>query len=144
LSLALTPMLHESAAALLRERTGLVLSPTRLQSFERYLADDMRRRRTRNPERYLARLAAEPQMFDDLVTAMTVGETYFFRDPRQLEVLKSELVPTLQRVRPHGHRLRFWSAGCATGEEAYTLSIIARDAGVHPAPTILGTDISRR
>lgn len=134
---------YQVAAELVRDRTGLVFGDSRRQAFAQYLADATRRTRSRSPQRYLMRLAQEQELFDDLVAAMTVGETYFFRDPAQLDMVRDELLPALRSARPAGHRLRIWSAGCASGEEPYTLSMIARDAGVEPAPSIIGTDISR-
>jgi chemotaxis protein methyltransferase CheR len=55
---------------------------------------------------------------------LTVGETYFFRDPRVFTLLEEEILPALTRARRgHVRRLRLWSAGCATGEEPYSLAI---------------------
>jgi chemotaxis protein methyltransferase CheR len=81
---------------------------------------------------------------DDLVAEITVGETYFFREPRQMEVIKREIIPDLRSHRTPGHRLRIWSAGCASGEEAYTLAIIAREFGLEPPADIVATDLSRQ
>src|SRR6266481_3808172 len=54
-----------------------------------------------------------------LASALTVGETYFFRDQRCFEALGERVLPDLVRQRQGGERrLRVWSAGCATGEEA--------------------------
>jgi chemotaxis protein methyltransferase CheR len=54
---------------------------------------------------------------------LTVGETYFFREKRSLEVFEKDIVPELIRTRP-GKVIRIWSAGCATGEEAYSVAIM--------------------
>lgn len=60
-----------------------------------------------------------------LLDNLTVGETYFFREPETLEALESDLLPELIRERRTGFRaLRIWSAGCASGEEPYTLAIL--------------------
>ncbi len=81
-----------------------------------------------------------------LACHLTVGETYFFRDPQVFEALKMHILPTLiQSRRQCGKILRFWCAGCATGEEAYSLAILVQ----RMIPdfrqwqiTILGTDIN--
>lgn len=134
---------HQAAAALVRQRTGLVFNDARRVSFEGALAVAMRRARVQDVNDYLSRLAAHPELLDDLVAEITVGETYFFREPRQLDVIRHEILPDLVSRRPKDHRLRIWSAGCATGEEAYTLAIMARELQLEPRPHILATDISR-
>jgi chemotaxis protein methyltransferase CheR len=98
-----------------------------------------------------------------LIESLTVHETFFHRDQSQLEFLRRRLLPELIEAAARGrrYRLRFWSAGCATGEEAYTLAILGllalRDAGFAEetpdrgiacaAPwqiDVLGSDISRQ
>jgi chemotaxis protein methyltransferase CheR len=55
---------------------------------------------------------------------LTVGETYFFRDPHVFTLLEEEILPALMHARRgHAHRLHLWSAGCATGEEPYSMAI---------------------
>lgn len=56
---------------------------------------------------------------------LTVGETYFFREPQVFDVLQTHILPALiQSRRQSGQHLRLWSAGCASGEEAYSLAIL--------------------
>ncbi|HEX3952660.1 MAG TPA: CheR family methyltransferase [Stellaceae bacterium] len=96
-----------------------------------------------------------------LIETLTVHETFFHRDRAQLELLAAILPEIIARAaRPGRWCLRLWSAGCATGEEAYTLAILAllalRDAGFAEETLdggivcrppwqleVLGTDISR-
>ncbi len=81
-----------------------------------------------------------------LASHLTVGETTFFRDARSLEALEQSVLPGLIRARLGGaRRLRLWSAGCATGEEAYSLAIIVSrllDDLKAWDVTILATDIN--
>jgi len=65
-------------------------------------------------------------MNEILATHLSVGETYFFREKQNLEILEEHiLTPLLQARRQNGQRrLRIWSAGCCTGEEAYTIAIL--------------------
>jgi chemotaxis protein methyltransferase CheR len=60
---------------------------------------------------------------DAVASYLTVGETYFFREQRSLEVFEREIVPELIRMRT-GEVIRIWSAGCATGEEPYSIAIM--------------------
>lgn len=79
---------------------------------------------------------------------LTVGETYFFREKRAFEILAERIVPELVLSRRGGEqRLRFWSAACCTGEEAYSLAITLRRAMPDFKDwqvTILATDVNPR
>lgn len=81
-----------------------------------------------------------------LAGELTVGETYFFREKRSLEIFSEQILPEMARGRQGtaGH-LRIWSAGCCTGEEPYTIAILLDralpDLGQWQV-TILGTDIN--
>jgi chemotaxis protein methyltransferase CheR len=78
-----------------------------------------------------------------LIDEVTIKETTFLRDRQQLETI--DWYGLLQRARKNGsHLIRIWSAGCATGEEVYTLALLAADAFAPADPPIdvLGTDIS--
>lgn len=61
-----------------------------------------------------------------LATHLSVGETYFFREKQNLDILGEQILPPLLQARRQNEqrRLRIWSAGCCTGEEAYTLAIL--------------------
>jgi chemotaxis protein methyltransferase CheR len=70
---------------------------------------------------------------------LTVGETFLFRDAALWRLFEKTLLPDLSRLtRP----LWLWSAGCSTGEEAYTLAIVARRALGNGAFTVLGSDVN--
>ncbi len=81
-----------------------------------------------------------------LASHLTIGETYFFREPKTFAALEERVLPELLRARRAGsRRLRVWSAGCASGEEAYSLAITLHRALPDLAEwsvSILGTDIN--
>ena len=80
---------------------------------------------------------------DVVLAELTVGETYFFREEAQLGLLRSVVLPQLSSRCGADRPLRIWSAGCATGEEPYTIAILLREERwPHPA-RILGTDVSQ-
>ncbi|MBI4501607.1 MAG: protein-glutamate O-methyltransferase CheR [Gemmatimonadetes bacterium] len=135
--------LLQAAATYVRRRTGLVFKDSRRSALERALVRGMRGAKAGGPEVYLARLDGEPGLLDELVAEITVGETYFFREPQQLEVIEREILPALLEQRPQTRRLRIWCAGCASGEEPYTLAILLRQMGLDREATIVGTDLSR-
>lgn len=79
-----------------------------------------------------------------LAAHLTVGETYFFRDERCFEILEQHVLP--ERLQARATRpLRIWSAGCCTGEEAYSIAMLLDRLNPHGAEcgaTILATDIN--
>jgi len=61
-------------------------------------------------------------------------ETFFFRNMSHMRALREVLLPEIHRSKPAGAPLRIWSAGCATGEEAYSLAITALETLGRPLP----------
>jgi chemotaxis protein methyltransferase CheR len=80
----------------------------------------------------------------DLARELTVGETYFFRNVEQFRALAEIVLPERVRAQQSSRTLRLLSAGCASGEEAYTMAIIAREAVADPSwqITIQAVDIN--
>lgn len=83
---------------------------------------------------------------DEALEVLTTNETYFYREPLQLAAFAQEILPELARARATERRLRILSAGCSTGEEAYTLAVIVKDSRLFEGweVEIVGCDISRR
>jgi chemotaxis protein methyltransferase CheR len=134
---------YESLAQLVSARTGLRFAPDRRDHTEVAIRRAMARSEVADVDRYLALVEVGGRLFDDLVAELTVGETYFFRDPQHFEFLRHEALPALGRRRGGGHVLRVWSAGCASGEEPYSLAILLEETGSSEQASVLGTDISR-
>lgn len=81
-----------------------------------------------------------------VVDVLTTNETYFFREANQLKTFTEEVIPEIVEEKKDSRRLRIWSAGCSTGEEPYTLAMIALE---HPSlkswdVEIFASDISQR
>jgi chemotaxis protein methyltransferase CheR len=77
--------------------------------------------------------------------AMTTNETYFFRDPRQYEAIRTVLLPKLRQEQPANRSLRFWSAASSTGQEAYSLAMLLLEEGFgNWNIEICGTDFSSK
>jgi chemotaxis protein methyltransferase CheR len=138
----LPPEALREAAAVVRERTGLIFPPSRQATLERAVASAMAKRGARELQQYLARVAADGDALDELIGEITVGETYFLRDPDQLALVAEELLAQ-PPGRSGGGPLRVWSAGCASGEEPYSLAIALHRLGALSRVRILATDISR-
>jgi chemotaxis protein methyltransferase CheR len=134
---------YEAVAELLVQRTGLVFGPTRRASAETGIQRAMSRARVAVPERYLELLNTNADALDDLVVELTVGETYFFREPAQFAFVRSVVLPEIWRRHGPGATVRAWSAACASGEEAYSLAILLAQEGAGLQSHLLATDISR-
>jgi chemotaxis protein methyltransferase CheR len=132
----LDPAALSDVAIALRRAAGIVFSDTggyTLRAGFAAAAAALRLAPQELLERLRARDAAVTQV---LVESSVVGETYFGRHPEQLEALRAEL-RTLPKSRP----VTLWSAGCATGEEAYTLAILLLEEGRRDG-VVVGTDVS--
>jgi chemotaxis protein methyltransferase CheR len=133
----------DDIAELVRRETGIVLPTTRTTAL---LAAVDRAAPGLDPRAFL-RASSDPvgghRLLSRLIEEVTVKETTFARDRGQLEAISWHSL--LQTARAGGSRtIRVWSVGCASGEEAYTLALLAAEAFA-PAPPpvdVLGTDIS--
>ena len=96
-------------------------------------------------QQYLDLLQVDPQEFTALFDTILINVTSFFRDPAAWEVLSTKVLPELLAAKPAPEPIRVWSAGCASGEEAYTLAIaLAEILGVEEMRErvkIYGTDV---
>lgn len=129
---------------LLEERAGLAFEPHRCDGVEAGARRAMSKAGLRDEAAYAEALRTEPARLDDLIAEVTIGETYFFRDPAQFEFLRREVLPDRARARGGDAPIRLWSAGCATGEEAYSLAILLEHEGMTERSSVLATDVSRR
>jgi chemotaxis protein methyltransferase CheR len=84
----------------------------------------------------IPRLLHEPELFSGLVGTFATPVTEMFRDPPFFKFVRETLVPYL-RTWPY---LRIWVAGCATGEEAYSLAILLQEEGIYPRCALFATD----
>lgn len=100
----------------------------------------------REYHRFLRYDPARAAELEEAVDAITTNETYFHREPLQLGAFSAEVLPELARTLAPQRRLRILSAGCSTGEEAYTLAVLVRESGRFEGwdVEIFGADISRR
>lgn len=131
---------YAQLAALIAEQTGLTFPPSRQADLEHALGEVLDDATSKEQLREL--LAGETAARDELIARLTIGESYFFRDPGQFRLLREEILPGIAAARGDAP-IRLWSAGCASGEEAYSLAIIAEQLGLGRRTTVLGTDLSR-
>lgn len=75
-------------------------------------------------DEYTSFLKQNPLEIDLLFKELLIGVTHFFRDPAVWEFMATTALPELLKQLPKGHKVRAWSAGCSTGEEAYSLAMV--------------------
>lgn len=140
----LTPALLHAFAVELRRTLGLVFPPTRAEAFEGGIGRAAAALRE-VPASLLLRLAeGDRAAIEALALELTIGETYFFRHPHHFEFLRASL-RRLALDRAKGDPIRLWSAGCSSGEEAYSMAIAALEVlGPSALRTveIVGTDLN--
>ena len=134
---------YEDILSFLAERTGLVFPPGRSEAARERIGMAVKQAGAGDSGVFIERLNSSPAMLDDLISELVVGETYFFRDPAQYDFLRHEAIPGVLAPRRPDHVLRVWSAGCASGEEAYSLAILLEEMGMGGRARVLGTDLCR-
>ena len=125
------------------QRTGLVFAPNRCEALEHAVRAVMRDHSLVDLAEFERRLAEGKLPWEPLIAQMTVGETYFFRDNEHFQFLAQRVLPELAERRGSQYCPRVWSAGCASGEEAYSLAMALEEQGKLTGAFVLGTDLNR-
>ena len=134
---------------LLRERTGNDFSFYKKSSVYRRVERRMAIHQIDKISTYVRFLQANPGELDLLFHELLIGVTSFFRDPEAWVYIRDTIFPALFREKPGGTTFRAWVTGCSTGEEAYSLAIIFREAldrvkpGGNYSLQIFATDLDR-
>ncbi|MBR0645399.1 methyltransferase [Roseomonas hellenica] len=135
-------------ATILRNLTGHDFHGYKANTFLRRIQRRMHVLRIRELDAYVERLRAEPEETQNLFQDLLIGVTQFFRDPAEFDLLQQRVIPELLKGKKTGDTLRIWVLGCATGEEAYSLAILVREAlgqlDSPPHVQIFATDIDAR
>ncbi|MBN2715687.1 MAG: protein-glutamate O-methyltransferase CheR [Deltaproteobacteria bacterium] len=125
-------LFSDSDRYLLESRLSARLTDLELSSFEEYIA-------------YFKTTSNDAEL-DTAIELLTNNETYFFREDYQLSAFNDELLPRLQMQKRKERQLTIWSAGCSSGEEAYSIAIFIAESGLFSGwdVRIFGSDISSR
>jgi chemotaxis protein methyltransferase CheR len=142
------PRLHSFDLELLLQRigrkTGLSFPQVRHNEIAAAIRRLMKKHSIPDVSNLIERLDVDADLYDAAIAEVTVGETYFFRDPAQFDAIRATILPSLlDKQVSSSSRIRIWSAGCSTGEEAYSLAILMEEMGLGERAHILATDISR-
>jgi two-component system CheB/CheR fusion protein len=139
----------EKVLILLRTKSGHDFSMYKKNTIYRRIERRMSIHQIDRIAAYVRYLQENPQEVELLFKELLIGVTSFFRDPEAWEQLQREAIPALLAGRPAGGTVRAWSAGCSTGEEAYSLAIAFKDALAQAKPEvnfklqIFATDLDR-
>lgn len=125
----------DALLAHIRRQRGLDCSQYKVSFLRRRLVVRMRARDVDTYQAYLGVLRSDPAEFDALLVALTINLSYFFRDAAVFDALRYAVLGTLVAERAQSRRLIVWSAGCAGGEEPYSVAMILTD--------LLGPTISK-
>jgi two-component system CheB/CheR fusion protein len=139
----------EKVVILLRAQTGHDFSLYKKNTVYRRIERRMGIHQIDRIATYVRFLQENPEELELLFKELLIGVTSFFRDPAAWEVLKAQVIPALLKDRPLSQALRVWIPACATGEEAYSLAIVFREALAQFKPArshtlqIFATDLDR-
>ena len=134
--------------SLLYEVCGLYFSDHRRSELEHGVGQAFAASTCTSLEEYYRKVAGptpDAVELDRLINAVTVNETHFFRDEGQFTALYTQVLPQIIERQRLARTLRIWSAGCASGEEPYSIAMLLRELLPDVdqwAITILGTDIN--
>jgi chemotaxis protein methyltransferase CheR len=137
--MALSGASFEYVRSVLRERSAHVLEEDKAYLVEARLLPVARRHGLGSVEELVRRLRGrgDERLLAELVEAMTINETSFFRDGHPFEALREAVLPELVRLRSAERRLSVWSAACSSGQEAFSVALLLR----HHFPALAGWDV---
>lgn len=134
----------ERIRRIVSRETGIVITDAKRQMVYSRLARRLRALELKNFGQYCRLLDDNPQdEIPTLVNAITTNLTSFFREPHHFAHLQKDVIPEILAQNASSRRIRIWSAGCSTGEEAYSIALALREVTTIDAwdCRILATDI---
>ena len=114
--------------ALIRSKTGHDFSHYKPNTIARRIERRLAVHQIKGLSDYILYLQKNPAEIDVLFKNLVIGVTSFFRDPEAYDVLAQKVLPELLSAKEPDTTIRFWVAGCSTGEEAYSLGMILCEA----------------
>lgn len=134
-------------AKVLKDRSGLVITPDKAYLLESRLTPVARKRGLKGLDDLMGTLRSSGEdLLREVTEAMTTNESFFFRDMKPFDQFRAIVLPHLLQARAARKSFRVWSAACSSGQEAYSLAMILKEEGAKLAGwkiEIVGTDISQ-
>ena len=138
----------DAVLRLLRDNFGIDFSLYKIATVGRRIQRRIEMVRLQGLAEYLDLLLVDPEELNRLYQDLLIGVTQFFRDPEAFEALERDVIPQLVDQAKGDDEIRVWVAGCATGEEAYSLAMLFWEAFSTreraPRVKILATDVHQR
>ncbi len=136
----------ELFSTLLRQRSGLVLTPDKAYLLESRLMPIARKQGMKGLDDLAGAIRArrEESLLRSITEAMTTNESSFYRDQKPFDQFKATVLPNLLRSRASKRQIRIWSAACSSGQEAYSLAMLLEEEKSRVAGwriEIVGTDL---
>jgi two-component system CheB/CheR fusion protein len=136
----------EAVYRMLQEEFGIDFTHYKPSTVTRRIERRLALARSQNIDEYVRKVRQERDELDALYHDLLIGVTRFFRDPEAFALLEQQVLPELFAQTPPETPLRLWVAGCATGEEVYSLAIVVHELmarlGERPVK-IFATDVHR-
>jgi two-component system CheB/CheR fusion protein len=118
----------EALLAYVRDHRGFDFTGYKRASLRRRVAKRMDELGIEGYQNYSDQLEASPEEFEELFSTILINVSAFFRDPPVWEYIAMRAIPALLAAKPDRGPIRVWSAGCATGEEPYTIAMLLAEA----------------
>ena len=125
---AVLPIDIDHVIILLRDQVGVDFSQYKPNTLVRRITRRIALHQLDGIDSYLAFLRSNPQEGRLLFKELLIGVTHFFRDPDAWECLRTQAIPELLRHGTSGRKLRAWVSACSSGEEAYSLAMVFKEA----------------
>ena len=136
----------EFISTLLKQRSGLVLTPDKSYLLESRLMPVARKHGLNGLEELIKKMRTRDEaLVVEVTEAMTTNESFFFRDIKPFDILRDTILPPLLESRAGTKKLRIWCAAASSGQEPYSIAMVLKELGPKIAGwkiEIVGTDIS--
>lgn len=133
-------------AKMLKDRSGLIITPDKSYLLESRLTPVARKRGLKGLDELVSGLrTAGEDLLREITEAMTTNESFFFRDIKPFDQFRTMVLPFMLNARAARKSVRIWSAACSSGQEAYSLAMLLKEESARLAGwkiEIVGTDIS--
>jgi chemotaxis protein methyltransferase CheR len=141
------PQDFDTFSRLVRSESGLAMTMDKAYLFESRLRPVAQKWNLTSIEDLAAALRTQRNaaQIRDVTEAMTVNESFFFRDAKPFDQLRDQLLPALTAARAGTRRVRIWSAAASSGQEAYSIAMLLQESGLSASGWTLetvGTDLS--
>ncbi len=123
---------------LVKQRYGYDFKDYAMSSFRRRIKRVLELYKLKSVDKLIAILDSNTDFFEEFISEITVNVTEMFRDPTFWKILKEQIIPNI--LLSHD-KISIWHAGCSSGEEVYSMSIVLQEMGILDKARIVATDL---